>query len=124
MMRFIRLYTRVLGLLGPEARLGFVLAIANILLAVAAFAEPILFGRIIDSLISSQSKNELPTLATLGPLLAAWVGFGLFTIGAGVLIALHADGSRTSAGSASSPATSSTCWSCRSPITAARIPAA
>jgi ATP-binding cassette subfamily B protein len=91
MMRFIRLYTRVLGLLGPEARLGFVLAIANILLAVAAFAEPILFGRIIDSLISSQSKNELPTLATLGPLLAAWVGFGLFTIGAGVLIALHAD---------------------------------
>ncbi len=91
MMRFIRLYTRVLGLLGPEARLGVVLAIANILLAVAAFAEPILFGRIIDSLISSQSKNEMPTLATLGPLLAAWVGFGLFTIGAGVLIALHAD---------------------------------
>ncbi|OQW64105.1 MAG: cyclic beta-1,2-glucan ABC transporter [Proteobacteria bacterium HN_bin10] len=90
-MRFIRLYTRVLGLLGPEARLGVVLAIANILLAVAAFAEPILFGRIIDSLISSQSKNEMPTLATLGPLLAAWVGFGLFTIGAGVLIALHAD---------------------------------
>jgi len=91
MMRFIRLYTRVLGLLGPEARLGVVLAIANILLAVAAFAEPILFGRIIDSLISSQSKNQMPSLATLGPLLAAWVGFGLFTIGAGVLIALHAD---------------------------------
>lgn len=91
MMRFIRLYTRVLGLLGPEARLGVVLAIANVLLAVAAFAEPILFGRIIDSLISTQSKNEMPSLATLGPLLAAWVGFGLFTIGAGVLIALHAD---------------------------------
>jgi glucan exporter ATP-binding protein len=91
MMRFIRLYSRVLGLLGPEARLGVVLAIANILLAVAAFAEPILFGRIIDSLISSQSKNEMPSLTTLGPLLAAWVGFGLFTIGAGVLIALHAD---------------------------------
>ena len=91
MMRFIRLYTRVLGLLGPEARLGFVLAIANILLAVAAFAEPILFGRIIDNLISSQSKNEMPSLETLGPLLAAWVGFGIFTIGAGVLIALHAD---------------------------------
>jgi len=91
MMRFIRLYARVLGLLGPEAKLGVVLAVANILLAVAAFAEPILFGRIIDSLISSQSKNEMPSLATLGPLLGAWVGFGLFTIGAGVLIALHAD---------------------------------
>jgi glucan exporter ATP-binding protein len=91
MMRFIRLYSRVLGLLGPQAKLGIVLALANILLAVAAFAEPILFGRIIDSLISSQSKNQMPSLETLGPLLAAWVGFGLFTIGAGVLIALHAD---------------------------------
>jgi glucan exporter ATP-binding protein len=91
MMKFVRLYTRVLGLLGPQAKLGWVLAIANILLAGAAFAEPILFGRIIDSLISSQSKSETPSLETLGPLLGAWVGFGLFTIGAGVLIALHAD---------------------------------
>jgi glucan exporter ATP-binding protein len=91
MMKFVRLYTRVLGLLGPQAKLGWVLAIANILLAGAAFAEPILFGRIIDSLISSQSKSEVPSLETLGPLLGAWVGFGLFTIGAGVLIALHAD---------------------------------
>jgi glucan exporter ATP-binding protein len=90
-MKFIRLYSRVLGMLGPQARLGVVLAIANILLAVAAFAEPILFGRIIDSLIASQSKSEMPSLQTLGPLLAAWVGFGLFTIASGVLIALHAD---------------------------------
>lgn len=91
MMKFVRLYTRVLGLLGPQAKLGFVLAIANILLAVAAFAEPILFGRIIDNLITSQSKSEMPSLETLGPLLGAWVAFGLFTIGSGVLIALHAD---------------------------------
>ena len=90
-MKFVRLYARVLSMLGPQARLGVVLAIANILLAVAAFAEPILFGRIIDSLISSQSKNEMPSLQTLGPLLLAWVGFGMFTIASGVLIALHAD---------------------------------
>jgi glucan exporter ATP-binding protein len=91
MMKFVRLYTRVLAMLGPQARLGVLLVVASILLAVAAFAEPILFGRIIDSLISSQSKNELPSLQALGPLLAAWVLFGLFTIGAGVLVALHAD---------------------------------
>ncbi len=90
-MKFIQLYTRVLSMLGPQARLGVVLAVANILLAVAAFAEPILFGRIIDSLIGSQSKNEMPSLQTLGPLLMAWVGFGMFTIASGVLIALHAD---------------------------------
>jgi glucan exporter ATP-binding protein len=91
MMKFVRLYSRVLVMLGPQARLGVLLVIASILLAVAAFAEPILFGRIIDSLISSQSKNEMPSLQALGPLLAAWVMFGLFTIGAGVLVALHAD---------------------------------
>lgn len=91
MMKFIRLYSRVLGLLGPQARLGLVLAVANILLAVAAFAEPILFGRIIDNLITSQSNKVTPSIETLGPLLGAWVAFGLFTIASGVLVALHAD---------------------------------
>jgi glucan exporter ATP-binding protein len=91
MMKFVSLYTRVLGMLGPEARLGWILAIANILLAVAAFAEPILFGRIIDNLITSQANKVMPSVQTLGPLLAAWVGFGLFTIASGVLVALHAD---------------------------------
>ena len=77
MMRFIRLYTRVLGLLGPQAKLGVVLALANILLAVAAFAEPILFGRIIDSLISISTgfplnavSNTLLTVGYLIPVLA------------------------------------------------------
>src|SRR5258707_237119 len=32
-----------------------------------------------------------PAIADLTPLLAAWVGFGLFTIGCSVLVALHAD---------------------------------
>lgn len=90
-MNFVRLYARVLGMLGPQARLGIVLAIANVLLAVAAFAEPVLFGRIIDALVTSQAKNQTPSLEVLMPLLLAWMGFGLFTIGAGVLIALHAD---------------------------------
>jgi glucan exporter ATP-binding protein len=90
-MHFVRLYTRVLSMLGPQARLGALLAVANVLLAIAAFAEPVQFGRIIDSLITSQSKGQMPSLETLGPLLGAWVAFGLFTIGAGVLIALHAD---------------------------------
>ena len=41
----IRLYTRVLELLGKEARLGWILAGANLLLAGAQFAEPVLFGK-------------------------------------------------------------------------------
>ncbi len=90
-MKIIRLYTRVLGLLGPEARLGWLLAAANVALAAAQFAEPILFGRIIDSLVSAQAKNVLPNFSDLMPLLAAWAGFGLFIIGCSVLVALHAD---------------------------------
>ena len=49
-MWLIRLYIRVLAQLGSDLRLGAVLALANIGLAVAAFAEPVLFGRIIDRL--------------------------------------------------------------------------
>ena len=83
-MNLVRLYGRVMGLLGPDLRLGAVLALANVALAVAAFAEPVLFGRIIDLLTRGDS-------ASLLPIIGAWMGFGLFTIGAGVLISLHAD---------------------------------
>src|SRR5262245_10480615 len=90
-MNFLRLYTRVLRLLGPEARLGWALALANVALAAAQFAEPVLFGRIIDALVKTQAANTAPDTEALTPLLAAWVGFGLFTIGCSVLVALHAD---------------------------------
>jgi ATP-binding cassette subfamily B protein len=88
----IRLYARVLGQLGPDLRLGGVLALANVALAVAAFAEPILFGRIIDLLTRGQAAGAQPvTFGSLTPLIVAWVGFGVFSIAAGVLVALHAD---------------------------------
>ena len=55
-MKFIRLYVRVLELLGREARLGWTLAIANLALASAMFVEPILFGRIVDTLANAQGR--------------------------------------------------------------------
>ena len=90
-MSLFRVYARTIGLLGPEARLGALLVVSNLLLAIAQFAEPILFGRIVDTLAATQAASRLPTFEDLTPLLAAWVGFGLFNIGAGVLISLHAD---------------------------------
>jgi ATP-binding cassette, subfamily B, beta-glucan exporter len=89
-MTLSRIYLRVLGRLRPDRRVAGVLVGANVALAVAAFAEPILFGRIIDSL-SRADAGDAGLLASIAPLLIAWVGFGLFTIVAGVLIALHAD---------------------------------
>jgi ATP-binding cassette subfamily B protein len=90
-MDLIRLYIRVLGALGSEVRLGWMLAWANVALAVAQFAEPVLFGRIIDALTGAVGKPASLTWADLLPLLAAWIAFGLFNIGCGVVVALHAD---------------------------------
>ncbi|MFG1477185.1 glucan ABC transporter ATP-binding protein/ permease [Xanthobacter sp. V4C-4] len=90
-MNLIRIYLRTISLLGPQARMGALLAIGNLVLAMAQFAEPILFGRIIDALATAQAAARLPTFQDLTPLLGAWVAFGLFNIGAGVLISLHAD---------------------------------
>ena len=86
-MSIFRLYTRVLELLGKEARLGWLLAIANLLLATAQFAEPVLFGRIVD-VLSGKTVSGSPSA---WPYLLAWVAFGLFTIGCNAVVALHAD---------------------------------
>ncbi len=90
-MNLIRLYGRVLALLGSEARLAWTLAIANIALASAQFAEPVLLGRIIDTLTAAQAAATPPSWSQLSVLLSAWAGFGLFTIACGTLIALYAD---------------------------------
>ncbi len=89
-MSLTRLYIRVLGLLGKEARLGWILAGANLLLAGAQFAEPVLFGRIVDVLSGKASASPLGS-SPAWPLLAAWAAFGLFTIGCSAAVALHAD---------------------------------
>ncbi|MBN8973841.1 MAG: glucan ABC transporter ATP-binding protein/ permease, partial [Rhizobiales bacterium] len=65
---------------------------ANLLLAGAQFAEPVLFGRIVDVLTGNPSNGPLASTSTSPwPLLAAWVAFGLFTILCGVIVALNAD---------------------------------
>jgi ATP-binding cassette, subfamily B, beta-glucan exporter len=90
-VKFVGLYVRVLRMLGTEARLGWILAVANLALAGALFVEPILFGRIIDTLANSQSRAADLDWNRLLLLLSAWVGFALFSILAGTLISLHAD---------------------------------
>lgn len=86
-MSMLRLYSRVLELLGKEARLGWLLAVANLLLAASQFAEPVLFGRIVDVL----SGKAVVGSNSAWPFLAAWVAFGLFTIACSALVALQAD---------------------------------
>lgn len=86
-MSIFSLYTRVLELLGKEARLGWLLAVANLLLAASQFAEPVLFGRIVDVL----SGKSVAGSNSAWPFLLAWVAFGLFTIVCSAFVALQAD---------------------------------
>src|SRR5262245_2293504 len=90
-MNLIHLYIRVLKLLGPERKLGWILAAGNLTLAAAQFAEPILFGKVIDTLAGAQARGGPPAWNDMFTLLGAWMGFGLFTIVCGTLVALHAD---------------------------------
>jgi ATP-binding cassette, subfamily B, beta-glucan exporter len=89
-MRLFRLYVRVLSLLGSSARLAWALAIANLALAATQFAEPVLFGRVVDALspVEGRSAESWSHLLTL---LMLWVAFGIFNIACTALVALHAD---------------------------------
>src|SRR5579859_821165 len=86
----LRLYLRVLDLLGKEARLGWILAGANLLLATAQFAEPVLFGKIVDTLSGKPAGGTFGS-SSAWPMLLAWAAFGLFTIACGAAVALNAD---------------------------------
>jgi ATP-binding cassette, subfamily B, beta-glucan exporter len=90
-MAFIRIYWRVLALLRAQAKLALTLALANIALAGAQFVEPVLLGRIVDALSGALPAGIGPAARVLAPLIGAWVGFGLFIIIAGTLVAWFAD---------------------------------
>ncbi len=82
-MSLFQVYARALSYLGVyKLRVGSVVA-ANIVLAVIAIAEPILFGRIIDA---------ISTKGDVTPMLLLWAGFGLFNTIAFVLVAQDAHG--------------------------------
>ena len=85
-MSLVGIYIRVLQLLGKEARLGWILAAANLVLAATQFAEPVLFGRIVDVL-----SGKMGPATSAWQLLGAWAAFGLFTIASSAAVALYAD---------------------------------
>src|SRR5260370_2808455 len=89
-MSMLRLYMRVLELLGRAGGLGWVVAGANLVLAGAQFAEPVLFGLLVDVLSGKPSAGPLSS-SSAWPLLGAWAAFGLFTIGCSAVVALNAD---------------------------------
>jgi ATP-binding cassette, subfamily B, beta-glucan exporter len=90
-MFVISIYIRALRQLAPAAKLAFALVVANLALAGAQFAEPILFGRIIDLMTGTQAKGAQLQWADLLPIVLAWAGFGLFSIAGSMMVGLRAD---------------------------------
>ena len=90
-MSLIRIYFRSFRLIGPETGLAVFLVFANLALASAQFAEPVLFGRIVDRMSAGDVVHRNPGFGELAPLILAWIGFALFSILGSVFVGLHAD---------------------------------
>jgi ATP-binding cassette subfamily B protein len=88
-MGFLPLYARVLNMLGADRALAWRLALIGTLLAGLTFLEPVLFGRVVDSLSIGGPADEV-WVRTL-TLLAIWGGVGVTGIASNVLVALNAD---------------------------------
>ncbi len=90
-MNMFRVYLRALALLGPNKALAWTLVVANLALAAAQFAEPILFGKVIDALTTAQTVGGAVVWPVLTTLLTIWVSFGIFNIIGSTVVALYAD---------------------------------
>ncbi|MGG5890753.1 glucan ABC transporter ATP-binding protein/ permease [Falsiroseomonas sp. HC035] len=90
-MRFLRLYMRVLRLLGPDRWIAYGLAFASLALAGLSFLEPVLFGRVIDLLARSERMSAASLWAEALALLVLWAAVGLSAIGANVATSLLSD---------------------------------
>ena len=90
-MKMVRLYIRVLELLAPNARLAWTLALSNLALACTQFAEPVLFGKVVDTLSGGAASSADVVWPRLSVLLAIWVVVGIFNILCSTTVALYAD---------------------------------
>ena len=90
-MRFLRIYGRVLGLLGRDIRVAGFLAFANLMVAGLQFLDPVLFGRVVNLLSRSDKlpHGELWHQAAL--LLGIWVAVGIGGIVSNIAVALQTE---------------------------------
>ena len=90
-MRFVRIYARVIAVLGPDRTKALWLIVVNLMIVGLMFIEPVLFGRVIELLGSARNlpSAELWDRATW--LLGGWAGIGLLGLLANIATSLHAE---------------------------------
>ena len=84
-MKFVTVYARVLGLLKPDRGIAIALAAANLGVMGFQFAEPVLFGKVINLLSRSDNMTGRHVMGGAEKLLAIWAVIGLCGIGANIL---------------------------------------
>jgi ATP-binding cassette subfamily B protein len=90
-MRFLSVYARVLRLLRPDRFVAIGLALANLVVIGLQFAEPVLFGKVINLLTISDAMSRAAVFRQAEILLAIWAGIGLVSIGANIMLAVQAE---------------------------------
>jgi len=90
-LKFLTVYARVLGLLKPDRLVAIGLVLANLAVMAFQFAEPVLFGRVINLLTMSDTMTNRHVMGRAEALLAIWAVIGLFGIGANIMLAVQAE---------------------------------
>ncbi len=90
-MNFYAVYARVLGLLKPDRAVAILLVAANLVVMGFQFAEPVLFGRVINLLTRSDTMTDKHVMGSAETLLAIWAVIGLAGIGANIMLAVQAE---------------------------------
>jgi len=90
-MKFLTVYARVLCLLRRDRAVIIGLVAANLIVMGFQFAEPVLFGRLINLLTQSDRMTRHAVIHGTAMLLAIWTCIGLAGIGANILLAVQAE---------------------------------
>jgi ATP-binding cassette, subfamily B, beta-glucan exporter len=90
-MRFLRVYGRVLRVLGRDLRIAALLTGANALVAALQFVDPVLFGRVVNLLWRSDQLGPGQLWGQAAGLLAIWGSVGATAILSNILVSVQTE---------------------------------
>ncbi|HEX4367026.1 MAG TPA: glucan ABC transporter ATP-binding protein/ permease, partial [Rhodopila sp.] len=90
-MRFLKVYGRVLGLLGRDIRVAGFLAFANLMVAGLQFLDPVLFGRVVNLLSQSDKMPHAALWHEATIVLSVWVAVGIGGILSNIAVSVQTE---------------------------------
>jgi ATP-binding cassette, subfamily B, beta-glucan exporter len=90
-MRILKIYRRVLSMLGNDIRLAVLLGVANVVVAGLQFLDPVLFGRVIGLLSRSDTLSRDALWAQAAQLIGLWLVVGASSIATNIGTVVQAE---------------------------------